>query len=230
MLRTEKDAGITRDTNDRDVRSALVSFVRLEHANTPEPMLFEEFAVNGGEIRADLVALNGASHAYEIKSARDTLARLQQQMQGYNSVFEFVTLVSAPRHIEQAVEVIPEWWGVVRAFRRGPDVCLERIRPSLRNTSLDSQALAALLWRPEALQILSAFGLDKGLKSKPMAELINKLAVAIPQDRLATTVREVVRARGDWKAAAKLRRYGGMSRQLSSRWGFPRSFYGHSLR
>jgi len=84
-------------TNDAQIRELLLPFVRIEHANTSPALLIEEFAIYGGSNRADLAALNGISHGYEIKSDRDTLSRLPDQVSAYGAVFERATLVSAAR-------------------------------------------------------------------------------------------------------------------------------------
>ena len=218
------------ETNDRDVRHALREFVRLEHETDSGTIFFEEFALYGGENRADLAALNGCSHGYEIKSGRDTLDRLPQQVRAYNSVFDRATLVSATRHLEQACLLIPSWWGVVEVRRAPAGVWLDRLRESSLNPAPEPLAIASLLWRPEALHILSLMGLDGRVRSKPMCDLIDRLATSIPSERLSSLVREALRARGDWRSAARRKRCDGMSRRPASLWRSPRAPYGNTPR
>lgn len=203
-------------TNDAVIRDLLIPFVRGEHSGFPDTIYLPEFALYGGANRADYAALNGLSHGYEIKSDRDTLIRLPEQRDAYNAVFERVTLVSAIRHLTEAKKIIPSWWGVVEV-RGELDLRLERVRESLPNPEPCNHAIACLLWRPEALRILTSLGLDKGLRSKPMECLIERLAAEIPADRLARYVREALRARGDWRSAARLRRYDVKTRPRASR-------------
>ena len=81
MSREGQETRLNSATNDRDIRDALRPFVRREYSGTSDDLLFlEEFALYGGETRADLAALNGVSHGYEIKSSRDTLHRLARQV------------------------------------------------------------------------------------------------------------------------------------------------------
>jgi hypothetical protein len=202
-------------TNDAQIRELLIPFVRLEHA-TSDLILFEEFALYGGANRADVAALNGISHGYEIKSARDTLVRLPRQVDAYNAVFERATLVSSPKHLEAALKLIPVWWGIVEVREDNSLLCLQRVRDSEPNPSPDGIAIASLLWRPEALNLLASLGLDKGIRSKNMEHIIERLAVELPPERLARYVREALRARGDWKAAARLKRYDARPRQPAS--------------
>ena len=143
-----------QSTNDAQIRELLLPFVHQEHSGSPSTIFFEEFALYGGTNRADLAALNGISHGYEIKSDRDTLLRLPQQVKAYNAVFERATLVSANRHLSSARSIIPAWWGIVCVECRPlSGIYLKRIRESRPNPSPDSEAIAALLWRPEALHL-----------------------------------------------------------------------------
>lgn len=195
-------------TNEAVIRDLLIPFVRGEHSHSPDTIYLPEFALYGGANRADYVALNALSHGYEIKSERDTLARLPEQVEAYNAVFERATLVSARCHTFPAKAIIPEWWGIVEV--RGGELSpyhLERIRESFPNPNPCGRAIASLLWRDEALRILTNLGLDKGVRSKPMDNLIERLAFEVPVERLARYVREALRARGDWRSAARLKRY-----------------------
>src|SRR3984893_8900979 len=105
---------IASDVGDRQVRNALRHFVHQEHSCIPDTLFVEEFALFGGDTRADLAALNGFSHGYEIKSGRDTLTRLPKQVAAYSAIFEHVTLVCAQRHLTDARELIPVWWGIIK--------------------------------------------------------------------------------------------------------------------
>jgi len=210
----KKNTHPIRDTNDRHIRGVLLDFAKHEQPNPSHTLFVQEFALYGGEIRADLAAINGVLHGYEIKSSRDNLKRLSSQVEAYNAVFERATLVSAEGHLSSALSVIPGWWGVIRASRtiKG-DVILRRLRPSLSNPAPKPTAIASLLWRPEALQILFVLGLDSGVRSKPMFYLIERLAASVSATHLSMLVRQAIRARGDWLAAARRKQCGGMFQQ-----------------
>lgn len=216
-------------SNDAQIRELLLPFVRREYT-APETIILEEFALYGGINRADIAALNGVSHGYEIKSDRDTLIRLPQQVQAYNDVFERATIVSSDRHLASARKIIPKWWGIVRVTRPDFHFHLERIKESNPNPSPSGEAIAALLWRPEALHLLSSLGLDAGVRSKPMQDLIERLAWAIDPDELSGYVRQAIRARGNWRSAARLRQYGDMSQPPSSSLRYRRTPYGSKHR
>jgi hypothetical protein len=194
-------------STDAAIRELLIPLVHSEHSAQHDTIYIEEFALYGGTNRADLAALNVLSHGYEIKSDRDSLVRLPEQVNAYNAVFERITLVSATRHIPSARPMIRDWWGIIEARTNCfSELKLERIRDAAPNPEPHAAAIASLLWRPEALRILTSLGLDHGLRSKPMDCLIERLA-EVPAERLARYVREAVRARGDWRSAARLKQY-----------------------
>lgn len=217
-------------TVDRDIRVALREFVRHEHADVPDTVFLEEFALYAGETRADLATLNGSFHGYEIKSARDTLERLPRQVDAYNAVFERATLVGAECHLAEARPVVPTWWGIIRARSTEAGISLTRLRQSRPNPAPKPQAVAALLWKQEALEILTFLGLATGMRSKPMADLIEQLAAAVTPERLSELVRQAIRARGDWRAAARQKLCGGTFLRHANWWRFRRTPYGNRHR
>ena len=78
--------------------------------------MLNEFRV--GECKADLVILNGTATAYEIKSERDSLARLERQVTAYATVFARVYVVAAADHTDSVIASIPSDIGVLRLGSR----------------------------------------------------------------------------------------------------------------
>lgn len=74
------------------VRTRFNQFLQSEVIDdiTQEP-LFSEFPVAGN--RTDVNHVNGTSHTYELKSPRDNDSRLSSQLETYQTVFEFVSVV-----------------------------------------------------------------------------------------------------------------------------------------
>lgn len=83
---------------EAEIRNALLSAL----AKSPEGVgaaFFSEMFVDGFARRADLVMANGKLAAFEIKSERDSLDRLEGQLESYSRFFEQVTVVCAQRHL-----------------------------------------------------------------------------------------------------------------------------------
>lgn len=203
----------TAGTSDGQIRAALRGLLTSKYADDPDTLILDELAIWGGEIRADLAVLNGCMHGFEIKSDADTLKRLPRQIEAYNAVFERATLVASPRHIERAITLIPGWWGVIAVESIGAEVELKPLRAEQVNPSPEADAIAAFLWRQEALAILESLGLASGVRTKSMGILIERIAQNLAARDVASLVRQALRARGDWKAGARRKRYDVTSQQ-----------------
>src|SRR3990167_10801492 len=102
-------------TNDASIRVVLRENLKDNYQNDPETAIFEELGVAHGAARVDIAVVNGIMHGYEVKSDLDTLRRLPEQIEVYNSVFDKMTLVVGKSHLYEAIKIIPDWWGVVVA-------------------------------------------------------------------------------------------------------------------
>lgn len=188
---------------DLDIRRALHRDLARQHDGETGTLFLDEFGLCQGDVRVDVAVLNGSIAGYEIKSERDTLDRLPRQQAAYSRVLDEATLIASEKHLEAAKELVPLWWGLVAASEDGGDVRLHTLRAAARNPSLDPLALAQLLWRDEALDLLSELGLDSGIRGKPRAVLWRRLAASVSLELLRDLVRERVKARGNWRSAVQ---------------------------
>lgn len=176
----------------------------------------DEFSLAYGAVRADVALVNGHLEGFEIKAGRDTLKRLPAQVEAYNQVFEFSWVVTTPSHLSGVREVVPKGWGllVAKADEQGGE--LVQVRRAQRNSRRNTEHLARLLWRVEALAQLETLGLSKGLKSKPKIALFATLAEAMTADALSNYVRTCLKSRANWRPDAAPRVCGGSSRPVAS--------------
>lgn len=79
----------------------------------PSSVVLEEVGICRCTVRADLVHVNGVLHGYEIKSDRDSITRLSEQVALYSQVFDFATLVVGERLLGKALRQLPSWWGAI---------------------------------------------------------------------------------------------------------------------
>ncbi len=167
--------------------------------------VLDEFGLAYGAARADVALVNGHLEGFEIKAGRDTLKRLPAQVEAYNQVFEFSWVVTTPSHLSGVREVVPKRWGllVAKADEQGGE--LVQVRRAQRNSRRNTEHLARLLWREEALAQLEILGISKGLKSKPKIALFAALAEAMTSDALSTYVRTCLKLRTKWRLDAEPR-------------------------
>lgn len=97
-------------------KSAITQKVLLGQYSLRTASMLNEFRV--GECKADLVILNGTARVYEIKSERDSLARLERQIAAYRTVFAEVFVIAASSHVDSVLACVPHDVGVLRLNSR----------------------------------------------------------------------------------------------------------------
>jgi hypothetical protein len=97
---------------DSDLRAALLRRLARRHSRDAETLILQELGLRHGAAHVDVAVVNGLLHGYELKSDSDSLGRLARQALVYGSVLDRVTLVVGRRHVEEAVGMVPAWWGV----------------------------------------------------------------------------------------------------------------------
>lgn len=209
---------------DSDVRSALKSQLVEEHRDElSETLVVDELGLCN-QVRVDVAVVNGALSGFEIKSANDRLTRLPGQVATYSRVLDHATLVVADRHLRLARRQIKPWWGLRVARVVDGATLVEEARPPKQNPCIDKFALAQLLWKAEAIELLSSRGLDAGVRSKPREQAWQRLADEVDLDDLRGAVRSALRARRGWrdgpvrdKGDVTSQREGTLSRFLARR-------------
>lgn len=105
-----------------------------------------------GSCKADLVILNGTATVYEIKSERDSLARLANQVDNYKRVFAKVNVIASEGHVDGVLASVPDDVGVMclsKRYRistvREAINCPARICPVTVFESLRTAEAAAIL-------------------------------------------------------------------------------------
>lgn len=133
-------------------RAAVTQRVLMGTHSLNTACMITEF--RAGACKADLAILNGTATVYEIKSERDSLARLANQVENYKQVFAKVFVIASANHLDGVLNTVPSDVGVmllssryqistVREAEDRPD----RICPTAVFESLRSAEAAAILKR-----------------------------------------------------------------------------------
>lgn len=183
---------------DGEIRASLRARLEARHGTDPDTVIRNELGLCLGETRVDVAVINGKLSGYEIKSERDTLERLDRQVDLYGRVLDEAWLVVAEKHVPHALDRIPPWWGMVTAKVVKGEVRCVRTRRAKRNRHVDPYALAQLLWRDEAFAVLQERGLSRGLSGATRFRLWEQLAVHVPLRELRPEVLARLRARAQW--------------------------------
>ncbi|MHB1479399.1 MAG: sce7726 family protein [Acidithiobacillus ferrooxidans] len=97
-------------------RAALTHNVLLGRHSLNTASMLTEF--RAGLCKADLAILNGTATVYEIKSDRDSLARLTNQIANYRKVFAKVYVIVGDAHIQEVIDSMSSDIGVMSLNHR----------------------------------------------------------------------------------------------------------------
>lgn len=181
--------------SDAEIRPLLRAFLAARN-RSPSVFVVEELGLCRGQARVDLAAVGRQIHGYEIKSDRDSLRRLAAQIDLYGLVLDRATLVVGERHVEEAVALLPSWWGVLGVcISTGGRATLRPLRAGSLNPHRDARALAELIWRDEAIELLEARGASRGVRAAPRAVVWDRVCEHYALEEIAATVRARLKAR-----------------------------------
>lgn len=139
-------------------RAALTHKILLGTHSLRTACVLNEF--RAGTSKADVVILNGTATAYEIKSERDSIARLSSQLENYRKVFAKTYVIVGETHLGSVIRDIPKEVGVMRLSQRG-QISTEREASD----------------RPDRIDPLTVFG---SIRSTEAQAVLRELGVAIP--------------------------------------------------
>jgi hypothetical protein len=202
--------------NDPLIRKAFhFSFLQKDHAS-PHTLVVDELGIEHGKCRADIAVINGHIKGYEIKSGKDSLVRLKDQVEMYDAVFDYSTIVLEKRHLKEVLNSIPQWWGIILVIENEKEkVCFETIREPSQNQLIDDYAVAQLLWRKEAQEILTNFGVTGKQLRECRANLYQYIIDIFDSQVVRELVREYLKKRRGWRDHELTSQYGDSSPLLS---------------
>ena len=200
-------------TKDIDIRNFLNSVILKKYRNDPDTKIINEFDICRGDTRIDVAVINGSINGYEIKSDSDTLQRLPRQIELYSKVFNEVTIISGKVYIDKIMNLVPEWWGVMEVVsgKHGIKDFIE-IRKAKNNKFVDTYSVSQLLWKNEALELLTEYNLSKGLSNKTVKILWEKISNNIPIEKIQKFVRIKIKSRSIWRVDKQQTQCAGLSR------------------
>lgn len=107
---------ITGNRDEYIYRAAISQKVLMGTHTLRTASMLNEFRT--GNSKADLVILNGTATVYEIKSERDSLARLASQVDDYKKVFSKINVITSENHIKGVLEIVPDDVGLMCLSKR----------------------------------------------------------------------------------------------------------------
>jgi hypothetical protein len=185
---------------DFEIRKSLHRKVLRRHHTAQETLVIDELGLRHGFCRADIAVVSGRLIGYEIKSNRDSLARLKKQISLYDAVFDSITIVVGTKHRSVICRRVPRHWGVLFASvgKRGAIKFQTKRRPRA-NRRIDLLSIAQLLWRVEALDMVREITSSAEISRLRRSRLYEYLSNNVPADKLRREVRSRLRNRLNWR-------------------------------
>ena len=197
--------------NDKEIRQNFHrKRLRRQHAQK-DTLVIDELGLNHGQCRADIAVVNGHFVGYEIKSNRDSLRRLSEQVKSYDSDFDKISIVVGERYRNSIHNYVPEWWGVIVSIK-GPRgaINFDTIRTAQTNKNINPISIARLLWRNEAEEILRQKKLPPRILRQPRAVLYKCLIDTLNIRELRKFIREYFKKRRNWRCPESPSRCDGL--------------------
>jgi len=185
---------------EADIKHALEKHLLSCHPIGAGLNLIEELRLSGGAARADVVNVT-EMHCYEIKSQKDSLRRLVSQGSRYIRVFDRITLVTDPKHLDLALSILPSWWGIMLVPETENGELTELRAAGLNSLHVPGQ-IAKILTKDECLEILTVEGLIKGRKSQSLYRLQQFIAETFSIQNLKSLIKEALLSRAKHATAA----------------------------
>jgi hypothetical protein len=182
---------------DTDIRSALRSHLQAKHAHETETVILDELGICCGQVRLDLVVVNGLLHGYEIKSDRDSLRRLRTQVDFYSRVLDQATLVVGERHFPEATKIVPSWWAILRIETVAHRFSFKMERRGKQNPCKDPRSLVELIWLEDAIALLERHDMARGIRGKPRRIVWDRICEHVTVDEIGKVVRDHLKARSE---------------------------------
>lgn len=98
---------------ETDIKSVILNYLRNKGELCHSSTIISELTVNKFSRRVDLAIIEkGKAYAFEIKSAADSLNRLEGQVTEYLNYFDKVIVVADSRHANKILSLVPRNVGV----------------------------------------------------------------------------------------------------------------------
>ncbi|QIR07283.1 sce7726 family protein [Salinivibrio costicola] len=161
-----------------DIKSLVLNYLFEKQMVSFGDLVINEFTYGNFSRRVDLAFIkNNEIYGIEIKSEFDTLNRLDGQVKEYLKVFDKVIVVVATKHLNHALEILPEsvaLWEFngerLKVVRRGKKI---KIR--------DKSVFIDLMRVTDLIKVSNFFGLKHETKSR---HELSKVVLNLPTNKL----------------------------------------------
>ncbi|UBZ15789.1 sce7726 family protein [Flagellimonas marinaquae] len=176
--------------NEYIYKAALTNKILLGIHSLNTASMLTEFRT--GKCIADTVILNGTGTVYEIKSERDNLSKLRNQIDEYLKVFAKVNVIIGENHFKNAVNILPHEVGIsVLTSRHQISTLREGIEAPERTVP---EAIFDAIQLREAKMILRSLGLNvPEVPNTQSYKVLKEIFVKLPSQEAHNGMVEVLK-------------------------------------
>jgi len=187
--------------NEYIYKAALTHKILLGTHSLNTAVLLNEFRT--GKNIADTVIVNGTSTVYEIKSERDSLTRLEEQITSYRNVFAKVNVIAGGNHIKQIKSLIPHDIGILKLNDRYQ---ISTIREAVESTEqIKPRAIFESIQLNEAKKILMQMDIEvPKLPNTQMYQALRELFITLTPDEAHYGMVQILRTTRSQKSLKEL--------------------------
>ncbi len=165
--------------NDATIRVALKNYLNSK-AQKPK-LLVEELRIHNGNSIADLVAVYGFLHGFEIKGESDSVSRIRKQAEYYERSFPMLTLVTTANHIRWALTNVPHYWGIIEASESSSGIKFNYLRAASNNPFFSRETSLLMLWKDELIRAAKEIEQLTLVTSDSRATIAKKISTKLPK-------------------------------------------------
>lgn len=191
----------TEELTEKAIRALVKSRLGRLIPGSSSALIVEEMEVCSGQARVDFAVIGDQFIGIEIKSPKDSVARLPRQAQAYSQCFDIVVLIVHETLYERAKMLIPPWWGVVFGGKTGNRVRYQFYRLPEKNPHQDIAQILALLWRNELDGLLNTYLGYSSLPKESKRSLRSRLLAEVDAAELRKASLLKLRERKEWRGA-----------------------------
>jgi hypothetical protein len=180
--------------NEYVYKNAIADKILLGRHSLNSSFMLSEF--RAGNCKADSVILNGSSTVYEIKSAYDSVARLERQLNAYHKVFDRINVITSDDQLSKVERVIGDSVGLMVLSDR---YTIRTIKEAVSQKSyVDSSVIFDSLRKPEYLAIIKArFGFVPNVPNTRIYAECKRLFIGLDPEAAHDEMVKILKKRGE---------------------------------
>lgn len=190
---------MSEQLNEKDIKAGLIDYLLSKGFLHGNSVLINEMVVDNFRRRIDLAVANGKLHAYEIKSDKDSLYRLNGQVETYSKFFDKVTIVCSKKFVEKAKHSLPKSIEIIEVSKKNSFLNFKLVRRGKTETIKDRGRYLSYVEKKYILKFLrdNDITCSIGMSRQSLYELAYDLPISKVRDFAIEHIKEKYRKKYD---------------------------------